>query len=143
MNDLHSCLDQIERATEILNLLEWELQQGQLATSQLQRNSMQQHTHVADALSTRLACLLDELSGRFPAQVASEDRTSSVDSKHLDEAKRQLKNAAEGVAKAARNYTALLRRSRRTVNVLMNVIATSSGAYVAPGARGFASRLGN
>lgn len=134
MENLHPCLEQIERATEILNLLEWEMRQGRFAASQLNRESMQQHTEIAGALADRFACLLKDSAAQDAMQTGSKQRSCRIEDERLCEAQRELRDAAEHLAKSATDYMALLRRSRRTVNVLMNVIATTSGAYFVPGA---------
>jgi hypothetical protein len=101
----------------LLGLLEWELNEAQAAACRLDLAGMDEHAAHVGRLCEQAASVIARLPNR--------------------ESEEGLGLAASKVARASRSYGALVRRSRRTINVLLNVLASSSFAYTPPGQSSF------
>ncbi len=100
----------LDRLLGLLALLERKLHESQLAAAKFDMDVMERHTADISRICDQLLTL----------------QASSLPISCRD----QLYAAAARVSTAANSYDALLRKSRRTINILTNVWATSAPAYL-------------
>lgn len=102
-------IDTREHLADSLTLLEQELRNGVDAASRLDLPALELHTRLAADLCQQVQCL----------QLTFNDV----------EAGGELQASASMLADLCGGYRVLLQKSRRTINILMNVLATASVAY--------------
>ncbi len=140
---------EIERYTELLQrrlatlrLLAIDLEESRKAYVNLDLAAMHQHISQQERLCTEIRLLdaeLNDLRAKFQGR-AAEDRTSGARGELEGQAdlqsNRQLQLLLGGlqaiqadVRRLSRVHSELLRRSRRSVNVLLNFLAHYSGSY--------------
>lgn len=122
-------LELLERRAELLNLLALELREAQpsivgIDVAEIDRQSMRQESlcaelrftwgELASLRSVQAESLASDQKNRWNAAIAANEK------------------AAADLTRVQSVQAALLRRSRRSINVLMNVLSSSSVGYVPP-----------
>jgi hypothetical protein len=142
---VHRYLELLERRLVALRMLAADLSESKSAYVELDLHAMHQHIAQQENLCTEMRLLDVELKtvreqladGTGPAGTMSAWRTLEA---QLDPAAaRQLQLLLGGMAaiqedvrRLSRVHSELLRRSRRSVNVLLNFLAHYSGTYTVP-----------
>lgn len=143
-------LELLERRLATLRLLALDLDESRSVIADLDLKAIHQHVVHQEDLCSEI-CLLDGelktlaegLAGGSPGDVCAGALATLAS--ELDPASaRQLQLLLGGLAaiqadvqRLSRVHRELLRRSRRSVNVLLNFLAQYSGTYQAPGNRSF------
>jgi hypothetical protein len=137
----------LERRLATLRLLATDLDEGRSAYVTLDLRAMHQHTSYQENLCTEIRALdseLNDLKGKLTAVAANEvpAAISGLEAQFDPASARQLhlllgglKAIQADVRRLSRVHSELLRRSRRSVNVLLNFLAHYSGTYPLPAAR--------
>ena len=142
-------LDLLERRLATLRLLAADLDESRLAYVTLDLRAMHQHIANQENLCTEVRMLDFELqetkrkltgaaaAGEMPAALSKlEAQLDPASARQLELLLGGLKGIQADVRRLCRVHSELLRRSRRSVNVLLNFLAHYSGAYPLPMARG-------
>ena len=154
-NEVHRYLDLLERRHGVLNLLVEGLRDSRSAFIGLNLDAIQQHTTEQGNLCTEVRFLdqeMKDVKGKLAVEYHLDERTVGSESlaKQLDpDTARRLRLLLQGlesiqadVRRLNRVQAELLRRSRRSIHVLMNVVANCQGTYQPPSfAAGFARPL--
>jgi len=135
-------LELLERRLATLRLLATDLDESQSAYVSLDLRSMHQHISRQEHLCTEIRMLdteLQSVKGMLTGWAATGDTVSTLDKleEQLDPASARqlhlllggLKAIQADVRRLCRVHTELIRRSRRSVNVLLNFLAHYSGTY--------------
>jgi chromosome segregation ATPase len=143
--EVQQYLELLERRLATLRLLAADLDESRTAYVTLDLRSMHQHTSRQENLCTEIRMLDGELQSmkeRLRGLAAAGEMPSTLDEleAQLDPmSARQLhlllgglKAIQADVRRLSRVHSELLRRSRRSVNVLLNFLAHYSGTYSIP-----------
>lgn len=137
----------LERRLATLRMLAADLDESRSAYVTLDLRAMHQHTSYQENLCTEIRTLDSELSdlrGKLAGAAGGETTAtlSGPEAQFDPTSARQLhlllgglKAIQSDVRRLSRVHSELLRRSRRSVNVLLNFLAHYSGAYPSPAAR--------
>jgi hypothetical protein len=137
----------LERRLATLRLLAADLDESRSAYVTLDLRAMHQHTSHQENLCTEIRTLdaeLHELQGKLTGLAAGElpSGLGGLEAQFDPNSARQLhlllgglKAIQADVRRLSRVHSELLRRSRRSVNVLLNFLAHYSGAYPFPVSR--------
>lgn len=120
-------LSLLERRIEVLRLLSLEMAAAREAFVSLDLERIQQFTLTQENLCTEVQFLDAEIT----ALTQLESFLNSDNPERIDQLKKENVEAAAQVARHNRVLGALLRRSRRSVNALMNSLAQANGSYAA------------
>ena len=144
-NEVHRYLDLLERRHSVLTLLVEGLRDSRGAFIGLNLDAIQQHTAEQGDLCTEVRFLDEEMKdvkGKLAVEYHLDERTVGSESlaKQLDpDTARRLRLLLQGlesiqaeVRRLNRVQAELLRRSRRSIHVLMNVVANCQGTYQPP-----------
>jgi hypothetical protein len=135
----------LERRLATLRLLAADLDESRSAYVTLDLRAMHQHTSHQENLCTEIRTLDSELqdlkakltglsaAGEIPSAAGAQFDPASARQLHL--LLGGLKAIQADVRRLSRVHSELLRRSRRSVNVLLNFLAHYSGTYPVPVAR--------
>jgi chromosome segregation ATPase len=143
--EVQQYLELLERRMATLRLLATDLDESRSAYVALDLRSMHQHITRQENLCTEIRLLdgeLQSLKVKLRALTAAGEMPSSLSElkAQLDPASARqlhlllggLKAIQADVRRLSRVHTELLRRSRRSVNVLLNFLAHYSGTYPLP-----------
>ena len=134
----------LERRLATLRLLATDLGESRSAYVTLDLRAMHQHTSYQENLCTEIRTLdseLNDLKSKLAESAAGETTPalSGLEAQFDPTSARQLhlllgglKAIQADVRRLSRGHSELLRRSRRSVNVLLNFLAHYSGAYTLP-----------
>jgi hypothetical protein len=114
---------------ELLKLIQCELTGAREAVSRLEVEKLEYHTRRLDALCCELSSIEREVRARG---TAGEEALSHTDQDRRRVLIDRVRSQATEVKQLGNVYATLLRKSRRTINVLMNVLSTSSLSYRRP-----------
>lgn len=140
-NEIGRYCDLLERRLTALRLLETELQECLEALVEMDLNRILQHLAHQESFLNEIVFLDQQVaswehqlrSGLPPSQQPLIERlVQRLDPGAAERLRALVCESAEvraGVQRASRVYSALLRRSRRSINVLMNVLANCSATY--------------
>ncbi len=144
-NEVQSYLGLLERRLATLRLLATDLDECRWAYVSLDLRAIHQHTAHQDNLCNEIRALdveLQDLKRKISAWAAAGELPKSLEGleAQLDPASARqlhlllggLKAIQVDVRRLCRVHSELLRRSRRSVNVLLNFLAHYSGSYPAP-----------
>lgn len=144
-HEVQHYLELLERRLVTLRLLAADLDESQSAYVELDLRAMHQHISNQENLCVEIRLLdaeLRSLSERFTGQNTPSKQPSTLGrlGGQLDPASaRQLQLLLSGLAsiqadvrRLSRVHSELLKRSRRSVNVLLNFLAHYSGTYPVP-----------
>jgi hypothetical protein len=147
-HEVRAYLELLERRLTTLRLLATDLQESQSAYVSLDLRSMHQHISHQENLCTEIRMLDAELQNvreKFtgPGEKGEKLTTLAELEAQLDPTSARqlrlllggLKSIQADVRRLSRVHSELLRRSRRSVNVLLNFLAHYSGTYPLPVAR--------
>ncbi len=123
-------LDLLERRTSALRLLAREMAAAREAFVTLDLERIQQHTLTQENLCSEIRFLDHEIAALGETRAFAAGHEAAV--ARLRQAETEHAQAAGAVARHNRVQGALLRRSRRSVNALMNLLAKFSATYAAP-----------
>jgi hypothetical protein len=115
--------DAVERQAELLQLLATELRSCQTAIARLDVDAVEHQLRIVQGLCRQVSRMQGELQLGIPPCAPARQQPGWA----------QLETTANEVALLARTIAELLCRSRRSVNVLLNMLATSCPAYLPPG----------
>jgi len=147
-SEVHRYLELLERRLATLRMLAADLDESRSAYVTLDLRAMHQHTAHQENLCTEIRVLDTELQG-LRGQITGLAATGEISLKlsdleaQLDPASARqlhlllggLKAIQADVRRLSRVHSELLRRSRRSVNVLLNFLAHYSGTYPVPATR--------
>jgi hypothetical protein len=138
-------LELLERRLATLRLLATDLDESRSAYVTLDLRAMHQHISHQENLCTEIRLLDTELqdmkgnltglaaTGEMPSTLGNlEAQFDPVSARQLHLLLGGLKTIQADVRRLSRVHSELLRRSRRTVNVLLNFLAHYSGTYPLP-----------
>ncbi|HMD83914.1 MAG TPA: flagellar export chaperone FlgN [Terriglobia bacterium] len=141
-------LELLERRLTTLRMLATDLDESRSAYVTLDLRSMHQHISRQENLCTEIRMLDTELqnmkeklrglaaSGEMPATLGElEAQLDPMSARQLHLLLGGLKAIQADVRRLSRVHSELLRRSRRSVNVLLNFLAHYSGRYPVPAPR--------
>lgn len=143
-SDVQRYLILLERRLATLRMLAADLNESRTAYVNLDLRAMHQHTSYQENLCTEIRALdseLNELKGKLTESAAGEATSalSGMETRFDPTSARQLQLLLGGlkaiqadVRRLSRVHSELLRRSRRSVNVLLNFLAHYSGTYPVP-----------
>jgi hypothetical protein len=144
-HEVHSYLELLERRLATLRLLATDLDESRSAYVSLDLRTMHQHISHQENLCTEIRMLDAELQNvkeklTGPAATGETPSTAGKFEAQLDPASARqlhlllggLKAIQADVRRLSRVHSELLRRSRRSVNVLLNFLAHYSGTYPLP-----------
>ena len=145
--DVQRYLELLERRLATLRLLATDLDESRSAYVTLDLRAMHQHIAHQENLCTEIRQLDTELqamkgklsalaaNGQIPATLAElEAQLDPTSARQLHLLLGGLKAIQADVRRLSRVHSELLRRSRRSVNVLLNFLAHYSGTYPIPAA---------
>lgn len=146
--EVHRYLELLERRLATLRLLAADLDESRSAYVTLDLRAMHQHIAHQENLCTEIRMLDAELqevkrkladsgaAGAMPASLSElEVQLDPASARQLHLLLGGLKAIQADVRRLSRVHSELLRRSRRSVNVLLNFLAHYSGTYPSPMAR--------
>jgi len=146
--EVQQYLELLERRLATLRLLAADLDESRSAYVTLDLRSMHQHIARQENLCTEIRLLDGELqgmkgrlrglaaAGEMPATLSElEAQLDPRSARQLHLLLGGLKGIQSDVRRLSRVHSELLRRSRRSVNVLLNFLAHYSGKYPLPAAR--------
>jgi hypothetical protein len=132
----------LERRLATLRLLAADLDESRSAYVTLDLRAMHQHTSHQENLCTEIRMLdseLQDLKAKLTGLAAAGEIPSAASAQFDPTSARQLhlllgglKAIQADVRRLSRVHSELLRRSRRSVNVLLNFLAHYSGTYPVP-----------
>jgi uncharacterized protein YhaN len=138
-------LELLEKRLETLRLLATDLDESRAAYVTLDLRSMHQHISRQENLCTEIRMLDGELqnmkeslrslaaAGEMPSTLNElEAQLDPISARQLHVLLGGLKAIQADVRRLSRVHSELLRRSRRSVNVLLNFLAHYSGTYPLP-----------
>jgi hypothetical protein len=141
-NEVQRYLGLLERRLSTLRLLATDLDESRSAYVRLDLSAIQQHTAHQDNLCTEIRTLDTELqelkrilntlavAGELPPGLEGlETQLDPASARQLHLLLGGLKTIQVDVRRLCRVHSELLRRSRRSVNVLLNFLAHYSGSY--------------
>lgn len=144
-NEVQRYLALLERRLATLRLLAADLEASRAAYVNLDLRAMHQHTAQQEDLCNEVRALdveLQDLRGKINCRTADGEipsRLDGLDAQFDPATARQLhlllgglKTIQADVRRLCRVHSELLRRSRRSVNVLLNFLAHYSGEYPHP-----------
>jgi chromosome segregation ATPase len=143
--EVQQYLELLERRVATLRLLAADLDESRSAYVTLDLRAMHQHIARQETLCTEIRMLDTELqnmkeqlrhlvaTGEMPATMSElEAQLDPASARQLHLLLGGLKTIQADVRRLSRVHSELLRRSRRTVNVLLNFLAHYSGKYPLP-----------
>ncbi len=128
--DYNRHLHLLERRLGAMQRLRSELQDTQAALVDMDMPRLEKQIAIEAGLCSEVTLLDSELLATRP----NEDERAPEAAERLSELRRQLAEVQSEVRRLNRVHAALLRRSRRSVNILMNVLASYSHTCQRPGA---------
>jgi hypothetical protein len=144
-HEVQQYLKLLERRLATLRLLAADLDESRSAYVTLDLRAMHQHIARQENLCTEIRLLDTELqnmkgnlrglvaSGEMPSTIGQlEAQLDPMSARQLHLLLGGLKTIQADVRRLSRVHSELLRRSRRTVNVLLNFLAHYSGTYPLP-----------
>jgi hypothetical protein len=144
-SEVQRYLELLERRLATLRLLAADLDESRSAYVTLDLRAMHQHTSHQENLCTEIRTLdseLRDLKGKLTGPVTTGEIPSTVgcleaqmdptSARQLNLLLGGLKAIQADVRRLSRVHSELLRRSRRSVNVLLNFLAHYSGTYPIP-----------
>ena len=144
-SELQRYLELLERRLVTLRLLATDLDESRSAYVTLDLRAMHQHISHQENLCTEIRMLYAELqdlkrklssptaAGQIPSTLGGlEAQLDPASSRQLRLMLGGLKAIQADVRRLSRVHSELLRRSRRSVNVLLNFLAHYSGTYPVP-----------
>jgi hypothetical protein len=147
-SEVQRYLELLERRLATLRLLAADLDESSSAYVTLDLRAMHQHTSHQENLCTEIRTLdseLRDLKGKLTGTAVAGDIPSTLggleaqldptSARQLNLLLGGLKAIQADVRRLSRVHSELLRRSRRSVNVLLNFLAHYSGTYPLPGNR--------
>jgi chromosome segregation ATPase len=148
-HEVQQYLELLERRLATLHMLATDLDESRSAYVTLDLRSMHQHIARQENLCTEIRLLDNELqgmkerlrglaaAGEIPATLSElEAQLDPMSARQLHLLLGGLKAIQADVRRLSRVHSELLRRSRRSVNVLLNFLAHYSGTYPLPVTRG-------
>lgn len=148
-HEVQQYLELLERRLATLRMLAADLDESRSAYVTLDLRSMHQHIARQENLCTEIRLLDNELqsmkdrlrglaaAGEIPASLSElEAQLDPMSARQLHLLLGGLKAIQADVRRLSRVHSELLRRSRRSVNVLLNFLAHYSGTYPLPVTRG-------
>jgi len=146
--EVQQYLELLERRLATLRMLATDLDESRAAYVTLDLRSMHQHIARQESLCTEIRMLDGELqnmkgrlrglvaAGEMPATLSElEAQLDPLSARQLHLLLGGLKAIQTDVRRLSRVHSELLRRSRRSVNVLLNFLAHYSGTYPHPPTR--------
>ena len=146
--EVQQYLELLERRLATLRLLATDLDESRAAYVTLDLRSMHQHIARQENLCTEIRLLDAELqnmkeklralaaAGEMPSSLSElEAQLDPTSARQLHLLMSGLKTIQADVRRLSHVHTELLRRSRRSVNVLLNFLAHYSGTYPVPSAQ--------
>ena len=143
--EVQQYLELLERRLATLRMLATDLDESRAAYVTLDLRSMHQHIARQESLCTEIRMLDGELqnmkgrlrglvaAGEMPATLSElEAQLDPLSARQLHLLLGGLKAIQTDVRRLSRVHSELLRRSRRSVNVLLNFLAHYSGTYPHP-----------
>jgi len=143
--EVHHYLELLEKRLETLRLLATDLDESRAAYVSLDLRSMHQHISRQENLCAEIRMLDGELqsmkenlrslaaAGEMPSTLNElEAQLDPMSARQLHVLLGGLKAIQADVQRLSRVHSELLRRSRRSVNVLLNFLAHYSGTYPLP-----------
>jgi chromosome segregation ATPase len=143
--EVQQYLELLERRLTTLRMLAADLDESRSAYVTLDLRSMHQHISRQENLCTEIRLLDSELqnmkeklrglaaAGEMPSTLGElEAQLDPLSARQLNLLMGGLKTIQADVRRLSRVHSELLRRSRRTVNVLLNFLAHYSGTYPLP-----------
>jgi uncharacterized protein YhaN len=143
--EVQNYMDLLERRLATLRLLASDLEESRAAYVTLDLTSMHQHISRQENLCTEIRMLDGELQnmkeklrrlaalGEIPSTLGElEAQLDPVSARQLQLLMGGLRAIQADVRRLSRVHSELLRRSRRSVNVLLNFLAHYSGKYPLP-----------
>jgi len=144
-NEVQQYLELLERRLATLRLLAADLDESRSAYVTLDLRAMHQHIARQENLCTEIRLLDGELqsmkqklrtlaaAGEMPSSLSElEAQLDPMSARQLHLLMGGLKAIQADVRRLSRVHSELLRRSRRSVNVLLNFLAHYSGTYPLP-----------
>ncbi len=144
------CLELLERRLATLRLLSLDLEESRTVFAHMDLQDIQRHVAHQEDLCAQVRLLDGELKALVVSSAGDSPKKGSstqlaMPTRELDPTSaRQLRLLLSGLSatqadlrRLSRVHSELLRRSRRSINVLLNVLAQYSGTYQHPGDRSF------
>lgn len=144
-HEVQQYLELLERRLATLRMLAADLDESRSAYVTLDLRAMHQHISRQENLCAEIRMLDSELqgmkdklrllaaTGEIPSTIGElEAQLDPMSARHLHLLMSGLKTIQSDVRRLSRVHSELLRRSRRSVNVLLNFLAHYSGTYPLP-----------
>lgn len=126
-SELAIVVELLERRVQLLRALAIELSQGKSAMAALDLPTMERRTLEQESVVAELAFVSAEIAS-MEALVRKRSEPGGFDQKRLA-IEQATTGAARELTHAIRAHAALVRRSRRSIDVLMNVLSTCTAEY--------------